>query len=849
VNNRVVIYGYGVEEDTGNSVVALIHDYSPFFYLKLPEKWTKNTFNVFIKTLKEKNPGLIPDESKLVSAVDFFGFRNGLEEDFLKLSFKSLKAFDKLRYQFSKTPEIRINGKKQTLALYESNLDPILRFFHITGVLPCSGIEVSSFTEAKVKTSNCNIEVSVNVNDLKSYTPDKPGKFLQASFDIECYSSDGSFPKSSKNENVITHISTVYKIFGESEVLCKHTVSLNSDQFEESENAFHTCVETETDLLKVWKKDIIGMDPDILYTYNGDNFDCEYIFTRAKFCGVDLDLGKIRFENSTLKTSNFSSSAYGSSRYNRVTIPGRINFDIFIYIQREFKEPSYTLDDISKKYLGKQKNDMTVHEMFSSYSDKDYSLSRKVAKYCEQDSTLPLLLVDKFSILQNGISMSNVTFVPFTYLIFKGQQIKVFSQILKETAKKGYLVPTFKFQESSEKFTGATVMDPKSGVYYEPITVLDFASLYPSIIRAKNLCYSSFVNDPKYLGIPGVEYADITWEDSNGSFKYTFVQNNNSILPGLLEELGESRKYAKKQMALYPKGHFQRIIWDKMQLAYKVSMNSIYGFLGANMIRCKPIAATVTAVGREMIHTTAEYIETKYPECSVVYGDTDSVFFKSGRNKKDSIEFGKVIAKEVTDLFNHRAISLEFEKIYDPLILYKKKRYSGALFSKDSETPDYIDSKGIVLKRRDNCDLLKNIYSGTLDLVMNKKPQEAISFLQSQLTEIRSNGICIDDLVISKTIKEDYKNKNLPHVVVAEKMRSRGIQVNQNQRVNYVFIKTQGKKNEPQYKKAEDPDHVKDFNLQVDIEYYILKQLQVPLTELLNLITSPEKIKEIFEPQ
>jgi DNA polymerase delta subunit 1 len=120
-------------------------------------------------------------------------------------------------------------------------------------------------------------------------------------------------------------------------------------------------------------------------------------------------------------------------------------------------------------------------------------------------------------------------------------------------------------------YEGATVLSAQTGAYYTPITALDFASLYPSIMMAHNLCYSSLVMSPKYDNLPGVEY------ETFGNHK--FAQNVPSLLPAILDELKLFRKQAKKDMAVAKaaKDDTMESIYNGKQLAYKISMNSVYG--------------------------------------------------------------------------------------------------------------------------------------------------------------------------------------------------------------------------------------------------------------------------------
>jgi DNA polymerase delta subunit 1 len=579
-------------------------------------------------------------------------------------------------------------------------LDPVLRFVHDMKIQTAGWVKVSNLKKNNI--SQTHYDVKTTCENIEFVDRSDIARVVQASYDIETYSSDGSFPNGNRPDNVIYQIATTFKKYGDLDCFYKNILTLKTcDKIEDPDNIplDTECFETEEELLMRWKNLIVEMDPDILYQYNGDRFDGKYIADRLKLLGIEEEfyngLGKFKEVEDTehyqskkrmgsIKKSQFSSGAYGTTDYDRLIFPGRINFDVLIYIQREFKLDSYKLDDVAEKYLKQRKHDITPQQIFSYYADGCPKKIKDIAMYCIQDTILPQRLVDKLDILPNNLEMAKATYVPFKYLIERGQQIKVFSQIARVTSEKGYLIPVLKEKVCSKKgctdrarfgyekndtvheetceehaeegmicipkFQGATVLEPIKGSYLnEPITTLDFASLYPSIMRAHNMCYSTFVIDPEYLNLPDTEYEKIDWVDDNGhEFSYSFVQDPEvSVLPGILEKLYKDRKMAKKQMN-ESEDPFVKSVFNGKQLALKVSMNSMYGFLAANMLKCKPIAASVTARGRQMIESTKNYVEENYPGSVCVYGDSVSASTPLVLKKPD----GEVVVKSISSLSN-----------------------------------------------------------------------------------------------------------------------------------------------------------------------------------------------------
>jgi DNA polymerase delta subunit 1 len=302
-------------------------------------------------------------------------------------------------------------------------------------------------------------------------------------------------------------------------------------------------------------------------------FDGNYIAVRCKMHHITQELAKLsrlKDYKAELVSAKFSSSAYGTSEYNRISIPGRINFDILIFIRREFKENSYKLDNIAEKYLKEKKNPVSVQEIFGAYETGKPDDIAKIGAYCVVDTLLPQKLVDVLYILQTQISMSNVTKVTIRMLIERGQEVKAISQIRLMSKRKGVIMQNCNYKTEQEGFEGATVLDPIKGIY-DCITTLDFEGLYPSIIRAHNLCPTSIVLHKDYLNIEGAKYTKVKFSDEECAI---FVENTETVLPDLLKELTMERKKYKKLMATADNKDLKEI-YNRTQLAFKISSNSI----------------------------------------------------------------------------------------------------------------------------------------------------------------------------------------------------------------------------------------------------------------------------------
>jgi DNA polymerase delta subunit 1 len=536
---------------------------------------------------------------------DLWGFQNQKEYTFAKLTFCNLESLRRAEWAC----------RNQRYQVYEANLDPVLRLMHRTGIQSTGWLRAQG---SPARSSTCAIDLVVSDwRSLKPVDRDDIAPFRMASVDIECYSESGAFPNPFERPDVCFQVAVTTRINGQShdrKIFCvKETNCPEAESFP-TERAM---LERFADYLRD------ELDPDIITGWNIFGFDLEYLYTRMVMVKCDPEAfvwGRLRETPVELVTKNLSSSALGSNTLKLVPMIGRYVFDMFQDVKREHKLESYSLNNVSKVFLGDQKIDMPVREMFVRFREGDPDRLGEVAEYCIKDTELPHMISEKLRLVQNLLEMARATWVPLSYLSERGQQIKVFSQICRKAREVGFMVPTMRPDKNAvaeDPYKGATVLDAQTGAYYTPITALDFASLYPSIMRAHNLCYSTWVDPktPQFLDLPGVTY------ERYGT--NVFAQGVPSLLPAILDELAAFRKKAKKAMAA-AEGTPLEAVYNGRQLAYKISMNSVYGFTGASkgMLPLLAIASTVTMRGRQMIDETKTYVEANFPGAKVRYGDS-----------------------------------------------------------------------------------------------------------------------------------------------------------------------------------------------------------------------------------
>ena len=592
--------------------VCVTTSFTPYFFIKLPKKTTSlDARNLYTKIDKTCPECLIGYD--VVQSKDVWGFQNNEQFTFMQLNFKNLAARRMVNGRLKRTlPDEPVKYK-----VYESNLDPVLRLMHRTGIQSTGWMDSG---DSCVRSYLAHVDIDLFCNNWKTLKPvDIPetAPFVVASVDIECNSSTGKFPDADVKDDACFQIAISLTHFG-SEVPYDKTCLCYKETDSNLEGCTIKSYTTEREMLMAFKAYLTKNDVDIITGWNIFGFDLEYLIKRAVVTKCDpsfYELSKLKNHTCELTYKKLSSSALGDNDLKIVPMPGRFIFDLFHEVKKGYKLDSYKLDNVSKLYLGDNKIDMPPKEMFARFVEEDPVKLREVAEYCIKDTLLPHRLLAKLCTLINLLEMAKATWVPLCYLVERGQQIKVFSLLTKKAREMGFMVPTITWgQYSADGYEGATVLEAQKGAYYTPITALDFEGLYPSIMMAHNLCYSTLVMDSKYDDIPGVTYETFGF--------YKFAQDVPSLLPSILLELKQFRKQAKKDMA-NSTGALKEM-YNGKQLAYKVSMNSVYGFTGAakGMLPCVQIASTVTLKGRSMIDETKAYVEKNFPGAKVRYGDS-----------------------------------------------------------------------------------------------------------------------------------------------------------------------------------------------------------------------------------
>ncbi|ADO13797.1 DNA polymerase catalytic subunit [Saimiriine alphaherpesvirus 1] len=382
-------------------------------------------------------------------------------------------------------------------------------------------------------------------------------------------------------------------------------------------------------------------------------------------------------------------------------------------------------------------------------------------------------------------------------------------------------------------YQGAKVLDPVAGFHVHPVVVFDFASLYPSIIQAHNLCFSTLSLDPAAVSHlrAGDDYLEI--EVSAQKFFFVKAHVRESLLSVLLRDWLAMRKQIRARIPQSTPE--EAVLLDKQQAAIKVVCNSVYGFTGVlhGLLPCLPVAATVTTIGRDMLLATREYVharwgaraalEADFPEAAgmrtedeysarIIYGDTDSIFVLCrGLSAQGLTEMGDRMASHISRALFVPPIKLECEKTFSKLLLITKKKYIGLIHG------GKMLIKGVDLVRKNNCAFINRTSRALVDLLFydesvaraaaslaSRAPEEWLArplpeglaafgtVLVDAHRQITDPGLDVNDFVLTAELSrppEAYANKRLPHLTVYHKLMARREEVpSVKDRIPYVIV-------------------------------------------------------------
>ncbi len=546
---------------------------------------------------------------------------------------------------------------------------------------------------------------------------------------------------------------------------------------------------TEEELLERFHDELLAFDPDIITGWNVIDFDLEFLKKKFKkynlpfILGRDNSISKLRIESNFFRTS-------------KAEITGRVVLDGIDLTKSSFiKLENYKLDTAAQELLGKKKIiQSTGKEKYEEIDHLYKNNQKKLIEYNLLDAELAYSVVMKADLIDLAIQRSLLTGMPLDRV---NASIASLDMLYIPRARKKGLVSPSKFDADREaRIKGGYVMESRPGIY-DNVIVLDFKSLYPSIIRTFNIDPSSFSEKkkPGYVESPNKAY----------------FENKDGILPEIIKDLWKSRDKARKQKN------------ELARYAIKILMNSFFGVMANPTCRYSDlkIANAITHFGQKLIKQTADKI--KDSGYDVIYSDTDSVFVNTKETSEAKAEqIGKKLEKEINEFYKKHIkkeykrdsyLELEYEKLYTRFLMPRvrgkeegaKKRYAGLLKKNGKEELSIV---GLETVRSDWTNAAKKFQGELLDRIFHKK--EVTGFIKKFVEDLRK-GKYDEDLIYRKSIRKDldeYVKITPSHVKAARKLKKLDSNI-----IEY-YLTTDG------------PEPIQALKHKIDYEHYVNKQIK-----------------------
>lgn len=511
----------------------------------------------------------------------------------------------------------------------------------------------------------------------------------------------------------------------------------------------------EKDIISGFADLIRREDPDVITGYNIENYDIRKIEERAKANHMKdampwgRDGGQPKLRN---------------DRFWRVK--GRIVCDAWWAARREIHPKQETLNAVAKELLGETKLDVDPRHM-----DQEWRENRdKVLRYCTKDAELALRILVEVETVRKGMDLAAVSKLSIEDVLSSGSSQLADSLLIRAADRAHMAVPPMgKRVRDDDQIEGGYVHDIKPGLYHW-VCVLDFKSMYPSTIIAKNICFTTLSPEGTIVAPSGTRFLS----------KDVRV----GLLPKILQDLMDQRDSIKKRMKQTSNEHERRYL-DGLQAAVKVLMNTFYGVFASSFYRFtdKSIGAAITSFARANVKGIINELENEGHH--VVYSDTDSVFVLSPEHDLEgAVDFGKRMA----DRYSRDGGTLEFEKLFEPMFTHgMKKRYVGRIVWPAKQ--DELLVRGYESRRTDSFDLQDQLQTRMFDCILDERNEDALALARKTIQDTLAGRVDTSELVISKTCKglDAYENPDrMANVQAAKKLIALGYDFIPGMKVSWI---------------------------------------------------------------
>lgn len=565
-----------------------------------------------------------------------------------------------------------------------------------------------------------------------------------------------------------------------------------------------------------------------------------------------------------------------SSFQERMVMTGRLVCDTYLAAKDLIRSKSYRLTDLADSQLKIQRQELEFDKVALCYESSEELLN--MIQHCAFDAYLSQALMFKLQILPLTKQLTNLAGNMWSRTMTGARAERNEYLLLHEFHRQKYICPDKTIIKASAAavdavehgdnddepaepkrnaksrrkpaFTGGLVLEPKKGFYDKYVLLLDFNSLYPSIIQEYNVCFTT------------VERHNLPEATDDGKDVVPEIPDSEveqGMLPRLLKTLVERRRQVKKLMKDPKLSEAERMQFDIRQMALKLTANSMYGCLGFSHSRffAKPLAMLITYKGREILQNTVDLAGTL--GLNVIYGDTDSIMVYTNERELERVkEMGTLLKRKVNE--RYRLLEIDIDGFFRHMLLLKKKKYAARLVveKSDGTLQESVETKGLDLVRRDWCDLSHDMSSQVLDYILSDKERDdVVELIHDYLTEmnakIRGQEVSLDKYTIHKQLTknpEEYADaKSQPHVQVAIRMRQAGKSAKAGDTIPYVICSVDHLPDGAKAGFAEKAYHPEDFmrhNMAVDIEWYLNQQVLPPIVRLCSPIegTDPGRLAE-----
>ncbi|ONI04488.1 hypothetical protein PRUPE_6G324000 [Prunus persica] len=548
-------------------------------------------------------------------------------------------------------------------------------------------------------------------------------------------------------------------------------------------------------------KTVCSLDPDVLMGWDIQGGSLGFLAERASLFGIgllnkisrvpsetkmeaeDLEIPEKAIQEKMIHEAVIADPVvldpivedeWGRTHASGVHVGGRIVLNVWRLMRGEVKLNIYTVEAVAQAVL-RRKVPYILNKVLTKWFLSGPGRARyRCIEYLNERAKLSLEIMNQLDMINRTSELARVFGIDFFSVLSRGSQYRVESMFLRLAHAQNYVaISPGPKQVASQPAMECLplVMEPESGFYADPVVVLDFQSLYPSMIIAYNLCYSTCLgkvvpSEANTLGVSSFSpdphdlhnLKDQILLTPNGVM-YVPEKVRKGVLPRLLEEILSTRIMVKQAMKkLSSSEQVLHRIFNARQLALKLISNVTYGYTAAGFsgrMPCAEIADSIVQCGRSTLEKAISYVNAHGKwNARVIYGDTDSMFvLLKGRSIEDSFQIGHEIASEITAM-NPNPIALKMEKVYSSCFLLTKKRYVGYSYESPEQTEPIFDAKGIETVRRDTCGAVAKTMEQSLRLFFEHQDMyEVRAYLQRQWKRILSGRVSLQDFVFAKEVR------------------------------------------------------------------------------------------------